>query len=79
MPTRLQHPIRKSRFTFVKSSRLQRRAIRYGYRRRSLTRSAVFLVAVDGLAVGTSEVHDTAVSDHRALVVDATPAGGGME
>jgi endonuclease/exonuclease/phosphatase family metal-dependent hydrolase len=27
-------------------------------------------VAVDGLAVGASEVHDTDVSDHRALVVD---------
>jgi endonuclease/exonuclease/phosphatase family metal-dependent hydrolase len=28
-------------------------------------------VAVDGLAVRASEVHDTAVSDHRALVVEA--------
>ncbi len=32
-------------------------------------------VAVDGLAVGASEVHDTAVSDHRALVVIALPDG----
>jgi len=27
-------------------------------------------VAVDGLAVGASEVHDTDVSDHRALIVE---------
>ena len=32
-------------------------------------------VAVDGLAVGASEVHDTVVSDHRALVVIASPDG----
>jgi endonuclease/exonuclease/phosphatase family metal-dependent hydrolase len=32
-------------------------------------------VAVDGLAVGRSEVLDTAVSDHRALVVEVEPVG----
>ncbi len=36
-------------------------------------------VAIDGLAVGASEVHDTAVSDHRALVVEIGTTGGGVE
>jgi endonuclease/exonuclease/phosphatase (EEP) superfamily protein YafD len=36
-------------------------------------------VAVDGLAVGAGEVHDTDVSDHRALVVEVALPDGEVE
>ena len=36
-------------------------------------------VAVDGLAVGASEVHDTDVSDHRALIVEVALPDGEVE